>query len=148
MLMVAMMFATITIYAQKEFEPTYNPEILGEWQGSVIRQDDSEEKTVMRFSFRKSNHSGKLVCNRMFSKDGTLYYNTDDNFSFVYEENSVVYTWINAGGVWTETQTFMFTLTEEGLQLMHIRLVNNDNRADGEGNNVWGYVQVGTLIKD
>jgi len=142
LLTIAIIFASIITYGQH-----YNTEILGEWQGTVVKQDESKDETVMRFNFRKSEFDGKLICNRMFSKDGELYNNIDDNFSFVFEENNFTYTWINSGGVWTETQSFMFTLTEDGLQIIHIRWVNNDQRADGNGNSVWGYMQTGLLKK-
>ena len=136
---------SIVAYSQ-DFAPPYNSEFIGEWQGTVTRQDDSGETTVMRFAFYKSEHTGKLVCNRMFSNDaGNLYKNVDDNFTFVYEENSAVYTWVNAGGVWTEIQSFMFTIVDNGIQIVHTRWVNNDKE---DGHQIWGYMQTGILVKD
>lgn len=122
----------------------YNSDIVGIWQGTVIRQGDSDEETTMRFNFRVSEYDGKLICNRQFSEDGEIYNDVKDNFSFVYQENSAVYTWINAGGVWTEIQTFMFTLNDDDLQLIHMRWVNNVGE---DGNSIWGYQQAGLLEK-
>jgi len=145
LLTIAIIFASIISYGQTEFEPNYNPKIIGEWQGTLTRVEDTDETVVVRFKFYKSEHTGKLVCNRMYVNDaGVLYNNIDDNFTFVYEGNNAVYTWINTGGVWSETQLFMFAYTEQGIQLVHTRWVNNE----GDAHNVWGYTEAGILQKD
>lgn len=123
---------------------SFNSDIVGIWQGTVTRQGSDEQETVMRFNFRVSEYDGKLICNRQFSEDGEMYNDVQENFSFVYRENSAVYTWINAGGVWTEIQTFMFTMVDGNLQLIHMRWVNNITE---DGNSVWGYQQAGILTE-
>jgi hypothetical protein len=122
----------------------FNPEFKGIFTGTVTKNDGSDDpdETIMQFNFRVSEYDGKLICNRQFSKDGEIYNDLKENFSFTYQENSAVYTWINSGGVWTEIQTFLFTLNDGDLQIIHMRWVNNKSE---EGNEIWGYYQSGIL---
>lgn len=142
LLLSAILFSIVT----SSFAQKFNQDLVGTWKGSIARQDDSGKTTVMQFSFRKSDHTGKLICNRQFANDeGEIYNSIDDNFTFVYERNSAVYTWVNSGGVWTEMQTYLFTFNGGEIQLIHMRWVNNAQ--DDGTNEIWGYMQTGLLYK-
>ena len=134
----------LVLFSGNSIAQDFNRDFVGIYGGTVVRIDDEDQTTYMQFNFR-INDEGKLICNRQFSNDeGEIYNDVKDNFTFVYQENSAVYTWINAGGIWTEIQTFMFTFNDGDLQLLHMRWVNNDT---DEGNNIWGYMQRGLLEK-
>lgn len=66
-----------------------------------------------------------------------------DKYGTVSNKNSTVYTWANAGGVWSETQTFIFTkdVTSGKIYMYYFRAVQN------EGQEPWEVLGVSDDVK-
>ena len=135
-----LMFITLGVNAQ-----SFNVDIIGLWGGTVSNTETGKE-SYMAFNFEYDSFSKQLTCHTLTrNDDGEIVNDTRfTNTSFTYQTNNAVYTWVNSGGIWTETQSYMFTLTEGRLQILHIRMVNNDKEGATD-NEVWGYMQNGLL---
>ncbi len=72
----------------------------------------------------------------------TNYYKEFDKYGTVSNKNSTVYTWANSGGIWSETQTFIFTkdVTSGKIYMYYFRAVQN------EGAEPWEVVGVSSFV--
>ena len=127
----------------------YNSELVGIWRGTLERTD-TEDQTVAQISIFKEG--GRLVAARQFvNDDGELYNAKRSNSSTIAQENNLTYSWVNNGGIWSESQTYMMALTtdndnDEVLIVYHIRLVNNDHSDDSQ-DDFWGYEEIGLFYR-
>ena len=139
-----LLFITLGVNAQN-----YNSDLVGIW-GGTLERTDTEDETYALFSIYRE--AGRLVCARQFKNDDGLIYNsTKSNSSTIAQSNNLTYSWVNSGGIWSESQTYFLTLTTDGdndevLYVYHVRIVNNDT-ADDNDDDVWGYEEVGLLYK-
>lgn len=64
--------------------------------------------------------------------------------STVSNDNTTTYTWLNNGGIWSENQTYVFTLNSKNGELFvtMIRVVQN------QGSDPWSYAGVGRVHKE
>lgn len=60
-----------------------------------------------------------------------------------HNSNTTTYTWLNNGGVWSENQTYVFTLDSKSgnIYVTMIRVVQN------EGSDPWSYAGIGRVYK-
>lgn len=139
-----LLFITLGVNAQN-----YNSDLVGTWFGKLERTDNDNE-TVAQFSIFREG--GRLVCARQFANDdGEIYNATRGNSSTIAQSNNLTYSWVNSGGIWSESQTYFFTLTtdddnDEVMYVYHIRLVNNDSEDDSD-DDVWGYEEIGLFYR-
>ena len=142
MTIAILMFIALGVNAQ-----SFNRNIIGLWGGTVENTDTGKE-SYMGFNFEYDSFTKQLQCHKLTKNDEGEIVNDNrfTNSSFTYQTNNAVYTWVNSGGIWSETQSYLFTLTEGKLQILHIRMVNNDKEGVTEGE-VWGYMQAGFLEK-
>ena len=127
-----LMFIALGVNAQ-----SFNRNIIGLWGGTVENTDTGKE-SYMAFNFEYDSFTKKLTCHKLTrNEEGEIVNNNSfTNSSFTYQTNNAVYTWVNSGGIWSETQSYMFTITESQLQILHIRMVNNDKEGNTE-DEVW-----------
>jgi hypothetical protein len=68
------------------------------------------------------------------------------NATFTTFGNNATLSWINAGGIWTETQTYNMTLLDDDtVEVLHIRHVNN--RHPGGDGDPWFYMARGVMTR-
>ena len=62
----------------------------------------------------------------------------------IHEKNVTTYTWVNSGGIWSESQTWVFTknATNGIITVMFMRVVQN------EGQDPWYVIGTGNLTED
>lgn len=145
LLTIALLFViTLGVDAQ-----SVNNDLIGTWRGSLERTDTDGETTAQLVIYKEG---GRLVCRRQFVNDDSELYNANrGNSSTIAQENNLTYSWVNNGGVWSESQTYFCSITTDGdndetLYVYHIRLVNNDKIDDSE-DDVWGYEEIGLFYR-
>jgi hypothetical protein len=91
----------------------------GYWFGTITTSGDREVEIILKV---ENNIAHQMVYSE---SEGLKMYNWPRE-STQYLRNNLSYTWLNMGGVWTETQTFMLSyLNDDELQALWIRQVNN-----------------------
>ena len=73
---------------------------------------------------------------------------TDASQNNIREKNSMIYTFTNTGGVWSETQTYIMNYLAPGMLYCILGRQVNNARPDEENpdeNNTWHYVMQGIL---
>lgn len=142
LIIAALIFMALGVKAQD-----FNENFTGIWGGTITRNSTGSETYIM-FQFIYDEDEDKLRCYKLtMDDDGDLARDTRyHNQSFTYQTDNAIWSWVNSGGIWSETQSYLFTLTEGQLQIYHIRVVNNDMEGVNE-DEVWGYVETGFLDK-
>lgn len=111
----------------------------GYWFGTIATSGDNEVEFILKI---ENNVAHQMT----YSEDDGLQMYELAKESTQYLRNNICYTWLNMGGAWTETQTFMLSyLNPEELQLLWIRQVNNFR--DYEDNEEWFVTGRGIMRK-
>lgn len=90
----------------------------GYYKGKIV----TSENTYF-YAYFYVNVNGEV---RQINYDENTY-KTFADYKTINNNNSTVYTWANNGGVWSETQTFVFTVntTTGDVHLRYLRVVQN-----------------------
>ncbi|MEX0987081.1 MAG: hypothetical protein WD052_06345 [Bacteroidales bacterium] len=111
----------------------------GEWLGYVYDENDEIA------SYLVIEIEGEEI--KQYSYDSRMKEYSVMEFDiqrFVRHRNNAVYTWMNQGGQWTETQTYHLSLVhDDKIEILFTRQVNNVKDGDNE---VWevrrsGYIE-------
>lgn len=91
------------------------------YTASVVSSNDN----TINFKFYVSS-TGSVY---QVGSDGKLY--EPDQYCTVNNGKTTVYTWANAGGIWSESQTFIFTRNADTgeIALNYLRVVQNEGEA-------------------
>jgi hypothetical protein len=103
----------------------------------VFSGDSSESKSYYYF------YVSAIGTVRMYDKANNTYY-TFKQSNTTSNSQSTVYTWLNNGGIWSESQTFVFTKDKisSDISIFLMRVVQN------EGDEPWQAYGVGTVEKE
>ena len=112
----------------------------GYWFGKLKTSDDREASVILKI---ENNTAHQMS----YSEQEGLQVSDRDKEYTQSLRNNLCYTWLNMGGVWSETQTFMLSyLNSEELQIIWIRQVNNIKEGTDE-NEEWYVIGRGTMEK-
>ncbi|MDR2634321.1 MAG: caspase family protein [Treponema sp.] len=122
-----------------------DPQFQGNWIGEITVKDANGDE------------AGRIPLRLRISSSGLTQYFQDDNGNwaavsadqdnYAYDRNNIVYTWVNKGGVWSETQVYSLSLlTSRTMSIVWLRHVNN-YRESFPINHVWNLTGEGELTK-
>lgn len=102
----------------------------GDWSGKITLTDGST--MWARFVISDGN-----VTQYFWDSDNSRWYAPSAVLAkYSYNKNNLIFYWMNDGGVWTETQTFMLSsVSDDKLYVVWSRQVDNE-KTSGD-NNVW-----------
>ncbi len=94
---------------------------IGDWSGKVIQKDGSS--LWVRIKITDNN-----VVQYFWDSDNSSWRVTSPTVArYSYNKNNLISYWLNDGGVWTETQTFMLSyVNDDKLYLVWSRQVDNN----------------------
>lgn len=122
---------SVSLHAQSKFE--------GYWAGTLKTADGDNIAIILKITngvakeYNYDKDQKKLVA-----------YEPDKEVTN-WQRNNLCFTWMNQGGVWTETQTYMLSyLSGKKLSAIWIRQVNNI-KDDEDENSCWSVKAEGTL---
>jgi hypothetical protein len=119
------------LHAQSQFD--------GYWAGTLKTADDDDITVILKISSgvaKEYNYDEDLK--------RLVPYNADKEATN-WQRNNLCFTWLNQGGVWTETQTYMLSyLSGKKLSAIWVRQVNNIKDTKNE-NEAWSVQATGTL---
>lgn len=112
----------------------------GYWLGELKTSDDREVTVILKIE-------NNIACQMQYTEQEGLQFSERDKEYTQSLRNNLCYTWLNMGGVWSETQTFMLSfLNSEKLQILWARQVNNI-KEDADENEEWYVIGRGTMTK-
>jgi len=113
----------------------------GTYSGTVTLKDGSRTKIRLRIT-------SDNVTQYFYNDDNDSWYPASSDISrYAYDKNNLIYYWINTGGVWTETQTFMLSyVNSRKLYLVWSRQVVNEK--DDDDNDAWSLQGAGYLYQE
>ena len=97
----------------------------GDWKGQVFKKDGSSlwvrikitEDNISQYFWDSDNNRWSIV--------------SPSTARYSYNKNNLIFYWLNDGGVWTETQTFMLSYVNDGkLYIVWSRQVDNNKEYD------------------
>jgi hypothetical protein len=117
----------------------------GDWIGEVTVKDaDGDEAGKMQVKITISNNT---VTQSFKDNNGNWYAVDADKDNCAYNRNNIVYSWVNKGGIWSETQVYSLSmLTNKTMNIVWLRHVNN-YRENSFINSVWNLTGEGELTK-
>ncbi|MDR1030086.1 MAG: caspase family protein [Treponema sp.] len=137
-------------FAAKQVSSSRNTQIIdaqfqGTWIGEItVKDEDGDEagKIPLRVTISSSG-----VTQYFQDNNGNWYAVSADKDTYAYDRNNIVYSWVNKGGVWSETQVYSLSiLTNKTMSIVWLRHVNN-YRETFFINNVWNLTGEGELTK-
>ncbi|MCA1558523.1 MAG: hypothetical protein LC731_08295 [Acidobacteria bacterium] len=110
----------------------------GDWVGTISTPEGQE------LSVRLVIRGGAVS---QYFRDETGWRPVNPNkMSLITDRNNAVVVWLNAGGVWSETQVYSLSYKSNGkLDIVWTRHVNNIK--EGGENETWNVIGAGTLRK-
>jgi hypothetical protein len=115
----------------------------GEWFG-LIYDDEGEQTNYLRLTV---NYDGSYFIPYSYGYDSDTeeWYEREFIFEdFNVNRNNAQYTWMNYGGVWSETQTYFLSMVNNNeIEMIWVRQVNNEQ--ENGNNEVWSVQGTGTL---
>jgi hypothetical protein len=117
----------------------------GSWVGEIGVQDEDGGETG-KIKLKMEIASNK-VTQYFQDRDNNWYPVTPEKDRYDYNRNNIVYSWVNRGGVWSETQVYSLSiLNSETLNLVWSRHVNNYH--DDSDHETWHLLGEGQLYKE
>jgi hypothetical protein len=114
----------------------------GLWKGT-LNKDDGTDLTLKIYIDNNNVYATHIDEDGDLAKD----LNKEVIWSKAFGEQ-LVFVWIDAGGVWTETQMFSISFVREGkLSVYYTRHVSNESD-DYDGNTDWGYTATGYFYQE
>lgn len=135
-------FLSALVFTTSKAQTDKSPSFDGYWAGVITTSAEDDDKVTMILKITNG------VAKRVYYDKDTKSLETSD---FLKESTSILrnnltYTWMNKGGVWSETQTYMASyINKEKLQLIWARQVNNIG--EDEDNEEWYLIGRGELLK-
>jgi hypothetical protein len=117
----------------------------GEWIGEITVKDaNGDEAGEIPVKITISNNT----VTQYFKEDNGNWYAVDaEKDNYEYDRNNIVYSWIDKGGVWSETQVYSLSiLNSKTMNIVWLSHVNN-YRENSFINNVWNLTGEGELTK-
>ncbi len=130
---------TMVGYAQYTADAT---SFDGIWAGKLKNDDDQEQYLILKIS---QNNVKRYMYNE--DKDDFELSNYERE-STMLAGNNIAYTWINLGGVWSETQTHLLSFLKPGVLWCRLlrQVTNAEEDKDNPGiNNEWSTFYQGRL---
>ena len=114
----------------------------GYWAGVIPIKDDPYDDGFVLMLYVQD---GKARQVEYRYEEGTFYFVDHQKEVHTNLRNNMSFSWMNEGGAWSETQTFMLSsIDSETMNVLWIRQVNNE---EDYANTDWNVVREGTLIK-
>ncbi|MDR2793195.1 MAG: caspase family protein [Treponema sp.] len=115
----------------------------GIWIGEITIRDENGGSRMISVKIDIANNK---ITQYFKEDDNNWYIVTPDKDNYDYERNNIVYSWVNKGGIWSETQVYSLSvLNNKTLNIVWLRHVNNHR--DNSINNTWDLTGEGKLIK-
>jgi len=114
----------------------------GYWAGVIPIKDDPSDDGFVLLLYVEDGKARQVE----FRYDENIFYYVDhDKEVHTNLRNNLSFTWMNEGGAWSETQSFMLSSVDsETMNVLWVRQVNNE---EDYTNSDWNVVREGTLVK-
>ncbi|MDR1901799.1 MAG: caspase family protein [Treponema sp.] len=123
---------------------TIDPQFKGMWIGEITIRDENGEAGGK--ASIKIDISNNKITQYFKDNNNNWYMVTPATDNYEFDRNNIIYSWVNKGGVWSETQAYSLSIVNnKTLNIVWLRHVNN-YREDSI-NNIWNLTGEGQLIK-
>ena len=114
----------------------------GYWAGVIPIKDDLYDEGFILMLYVQD---GKARQVEFRYEEDKFYFVDHDKEVHSNLRNNMSFTWMNEGGAWSETQSFMLSsIDNETMNVLWIRQVNNE---EDYSNTDWNVIREGTLVK-
>ncbi|MDR2632164.1 MAG: hypothetical protein LBC51_00885, partial [Treponema sp.] len=124
---------------------TIDAQFQGTWIGEItVKDEDGNERGKIPLRVTISSNG---VTQYFQDNNGNWYAVSADKDTYAYDRNNIVYSWVDKGGVWSETQVFSLSLlSNRTMSIVWLRHVNNYYETL-LSNDVWNLTGEGELTK-